>query len=53
MKILLSCLLVLTPVLSWAQANPIPGNRVPEPGMWALLGIAAAAVVVARFIGRK
>lgn len=52
MKVLLSFLFALVPSLSWACQSPII-SRVPEPGMWALVGVAAAAVAVAHFIGRK
>lgn len=35
-----------------AQTNPVP-TGVPEPEMWALVGVVAAAFGVSRFIRRK
>ncbi|MFO1319266.1 MAG: PEP-CTERM sorting domain-containing protein [Burkholderiales bacterium] len=35
------------------HAGEVITGRVPEPGMWALIGMAAAAFGVARFIRRK
>lgn len=35
-----------------AQTNPVP-TRVPEPEMWALVGVVVAAIGIARFISRK
>lgn len=34
--------------------NPVPGggSKVPEPGVWALLGIGAAVFVARRFMKR-
>lgn len=48
-------LLVLGMLLS---ANALAGvptvpNRIPEPEMWALVGIVVAAIGVSRFIRRK
>lgn len=48
----LSVLLVLA-LPSLASASQVGTTRVPEPGMWWLLGIAVAAMGVARIIRRK
>ncbi len=53
MKTLASIGLALLPFAASAGGQPLPVNRIPEPEMWALVGAAAAAVAVARFIRRK
>ncbi|MFO1319265.1 MAG: PEP-CTERM sorting domain-containing protein [Burkholderiales bacterium] len=51
MKTLWIVSLSLMPAVAMAGVN-VPG-RVPEPGMWALLGGVAAALAVSRFLTRK
>jgi hypothetical protein len=53
MKIVLAAMSsVFLATSALAQVNPAP-TRVPEPEMWALVGVAVAAIGIARFISRK
>ena len=52
MKIVLATLSSLVATSALAQTN-LPPTRVPEPEMWALVGIVVAAIGIARFIGRR
>lgn len=38
---------------STAGAEAVIVNRVPEPDMWALIGVVVVALGVSRFIGRQ
>lgn len=53
MKPALLLSLCLLPLGAFAGSNTIPGTRIPEPEMWALIGVTAVAIGLARFIRRK